>query len=205
MLPGKRIRGMLWLGDSLIAQTYDGIFINGERRCPLLAFGDGNLVVHDDSLFAFGMELAVLPPWALIAYLASGVLFILALRGLSSPSTSRAGNRYGMAGMGIAALTTLVTQAPIPEGHWWPQPTQADLVTLFKILAAIALGGGIGWVIARRIQMTAMPQLVAAFHSLVGLAAVAVGWAAYLNPEAFGILGADGLINPVSRVEAGLF
>jgi AraC-like DNA-binding protein len=61
MLPGKSIRGMVWLGDSLIAQTYDGIFMNGELRCPVLAFGDGNFVVHEDSLFAFGMELAVFP------------------------------------------------------------------------------------------------------------------------------------------------
>ena len=69
------------------------------------------------------MEHAVLPAWALVAYLVSGVLFILALRGLSSPATSRTGNRQGMAGMALAVLTTLVTQAPIPEGHWWPQPS----------------------------------------------------------------------------------
>ncbi len=129
------------------------------------------------------------PAWAMLAYLASGVLFILALRGLSSPGTSRAGNRYGMIGMGIAVVTTLVTH---------------EIASLPEILAAIAIGGGIGWVIARRIAMTDMPQLVAAFHSLVGLAAVLVGWAAYLNPEAFGIIGADGQINPVSRLELGL-
>ncbi len=150
------------------------------------------------------MEHVGLPAWALIAYLVSGVLFILALRGLSSPPTSRSGNRYGMVGMGIAVLTTLLTQAPIPEGHWGPRPTPQDLATLAKIGAAIALGAVIGLTIARRIQMTAMPQLVAAFHSLVGLAAVLVGWAAYLNPEAFGITGMDGLINPVSRLEMGL-
>ena len=128
-------------------------------------------------------------PLAMLAYLASGVLFILALRGLSSPGTSRAGNRYGMIGMTIAVVTTLVTH---------------EIASLPEILAAIAIGGGIGWVIARRIAMTDMPQLVAAFHSLVGLAAVLVGWAAYLNPEAFGIVGADGMIHAVSRVELGL-
>ena len=138
---------------------------------------------------AAGAAHAAVPAWAMLAYLASGVLFILALRGLSSPSTSRAGNRYGMIGMTIAVVTTLVTH---------------EIASLPEILAALALGGAIGWVIARKIAMTDMPQLVAAFHSLVGLAAVLVGWAAYLNPEAFGILGADGLINPVSRVEAGL-
>ncbi|NBW75050.1 MAG: NAD(P)(+) transhydrogenase (Re/Si-specific) subunit beta [Sphingomonadaceae bacterium] len=128
-------------------------------------------------------------PWVALAYLASGVLFILALRGLSSPATSRAGNRYGMIGMLIAVVTTLVTH---------------EIASLPEILGALALGGAIGWIIARRIAMTDMPQLVAAFHSLVGLAAVLVGWAAYLNPEAFGILGADGTIHAVSRLEMGL-
>ncbi|MEY4239301.1 MAG: hypothetical protein RL339_1902 [Pseudomonadota bacterium] len=128
-------------------------------------------------------------PWVALAYLASGVLFILALRGLSSPATSRAGNRYGMIGMLIAVVTTLVTH---------------EIASLPEILAALALGGAIGWIIARRIAMTDMPQLVAAFHSLVGLAAVLVGWAAYLNPEAFGIVGPDGTIHAVSRLEMGL-
>jgi len=150
------------------------------------------------------MEHAVLPAWALLAYLASGVLFILALRGLSSPASSRAGNRYGMLGMAIAMVTTLVTLAPVPAGALLPKPSPDDLATLGKIAAAIGLGAVLGITIARRIAMTDMPQLVAAFHSLVGLAAVLVGWAAYLNPEAFGIVGADGLINPVSRLEAGL-
>jgi H+-translocating NAD(P) transhydrogenase subunit beta len=134
-------------------------------------------------------EHVALPAWALIAYLVAGVLFILALRGLSSPSTSQRGNRQGMAGMAIAVIATLSLSAPIPVGGMIPQPSAEDLTVLTKILAAIALGGGIGWVIARRIAMTDMPQLVAAFHSLVGLAAVLVGWAAYLNPEAFGIVG----------------
>ena len=149
-------------------------------------------------------HVAALPAWVLLAYLASGVLFILALRGLSSPATSQRGNRQGMAGMAIAVVTTLLTQAPIPPGAFLPQPTPADLRILLQILAAIAIGGTIGIVTARRIAMTDMPQLVAAFHSLVGLAAVLVGWAAYLNPEAFGILAADGGIDPVSRVEMGL-
>jgi NAD(P) transhydrogenase subunit beta len=149
-------------------------------------------------------HVAALPAWVLLAYLASGVLFILALRGLSSPATSQRGNRQGMAGMGIAVATTLLTQAPIPPGALLPQPTPQDLRILLQILAAVALGGIIGIVTARRIAMTAMPQLVAAFHSLVGLAAVLVGWAAYLNPEAFGILAEDGSIDPVSRVEMGL-
>ncbi|WP_241557273.1 NAD(P)(+) transhydrogenase (Re/Si-specific) subunit beta [Croceibacterium ferulae] len=125
-------------------------------------------------------------PWVALAYLAAGVLFILALRGLSSPATSRRGNRYGMAGMAIAVITTLVTHS---------------IASLPEILAAIAIGGAIGFVIARRIAMTAMPQLVAAFHSLVGLAAVLVAAAAFLNPAAFGILGLDGNILPVSRLE----
>jgi NAD(P) transhydrogenase subunit beta len=125
----------------------------------------------------------------MLAYLVSGVFFILALRGLSSPASSRRGNRFGMAGMLIAVVTTLVTH---------------EVAALPEILGAITIGGGIGWVIARKIAMTDMPQLVAAFHSLVGLAAVLVGVAAYLNPEAFGILDANGEILTVSRVEMGL-
>jgi NAD(P) transhydrogenase subunit beta len=132
---------------------------------------------------------SAVPAWALLAYLVSGVLFILALRGLSSPETSRAGNRNGMIGMGIAVATTLATH---------------DIASLPEIAAAIILGGGIGFVVARRIAMTAMPQLVAAFHSLVGLAAVLVAAAAFLNPQAFGIAGADGEIFAVSRIEMGL-
>mgnify|MGYP002735214955 CR=1 FL=1 len=155
------------------------------------------------------MEHVAVSPWVALAYLVSGVLFILALRGLSSPATSRAGNRYGMIGMTIAVVTTLLTH---------------EIASLPEIIVALAIGGGIGFVIARKIAMTDMPQLVAAFHSLVGLAAVLVGWAAYLNPEAFGILHqipAENLlnavtgtsivpaqaiteINPVSRIELGL-
>ena len=128
-------------------------------------------------------------PWVALAYLVAGVFFILALRGLSSPSTSRTGNRFGMAGMLIAVATTLVTH---------------DIANIVEIAVAIAIGGLIGFLIARRIAMTAMPELVAAFHSLVGLAAVLVGWAAYLNPGAFGLLIADGGIGAVSKVEMGL-
>jgi NAD(P) transhydrogenase subunit beta len=128
------------------------------------------------------------PAWVLLAYLVSGVCFILALRGLSSPVSSRRGNRAGMIGMAIAVVTTLAVH---------------EIASLPEILVAIAIGGGIGLVTARKIQMTAMPQLVAAFHSLVGMAAVLVGAAAYLNPGAFGILGPDGILQ-VSRVEMGL-
>ena len=147
------------------------------------------------------MEHAAPPAWVMLAYLISGVFFIFALRGLSSPSTSQRGNRFGMAGMLIAVVTTLITH---------------EVASLPEILAAIAIGGGIGWVTARRIAMTDMPQLVAAFHSLVGMAAVLVAAAAFLNPAAFGILATPepymdpvefaklGLINPVSRIEMGL-
>ena len=135
------------------------------------------------------MEHITTPPWAMLAYLVAGVLFIMALRGLSSPATSRAGNRYGMIGMTIAMVTTLLTHG---------------VASLPEIAGAIAVGGGIGFVTARRIKMTEMPQLVAAFHSLVGMAAVLVGLAAYLNPIAFGIAGADGVIEVQSRIEMGL-
>ncbi|CCA93576.1 NAD(P)(+) transhydrogenase (Re/Si-specific) subunit beta [Novosphingobium sp. PP1Y] len=135
------------------------------------------------------MEAHAVNPWVAVAYLVAGVCFILALRGLSSPATSRKGNRYGMFGMLIAVVTTLMTH---------------DVASLPEIVGAIVIGGGVGFVIARRIQMTAMPQLVAAFHSLVGLAAVLVAVAAFLNPGAFGILGDDGNILTVSRIEMAL-
>jgi NAD(P) transhydrogenase subunit beta len=150
------------------------------------------------------MEQVASPAWVMLAYLIAGVCFIFALRGLSSPSTSQRGNRMGMLGMAIAVGTTLLLRAPVPEGAFLPQPTEDDLVILLQILVAIAIGGAIGLVTARRIAMTDMPQLVAAFHSLVGMAAVLVGWAAYLNPTAFGIAGADGVIEAQSRVEMGL-
>ncbi|MCF8707991.1 NAD(P)(+) transhydrogenase (Re/Si-specific) subunit beta [Rhizorhapis sp. SPR117] len=134
-------------------------------------------------------EVAGVPSWVALAYLIAGVCFILALRGLSSPSSSRRGNRLGMAGMAIAVGTTLVTH---------------EIASLTEILAAIAIGGIIGFIIARKIAMTAMPQLVAAFHSLVGMAAVLVAAGAYMSPQAFGIAGPDGIIHLVSRVEMGL-
>jgi NAD(P) transhydrogenase subunit beta len=135
------------------------------------------------------MHEATTPAWALLAYLVAGVFFILALRGLSSPETSRSGNRFGMIGMAIAVTTTLLTHS---------------LANIAEIAGAVAIGAAIGWVVAQRIAMTAMPQLVAAFHSLVGLAAVLVAGAAFLNPEAFGLLNAAGEIFPVSRIEMGL-
>ena len=137
------------------------------------------------------------PAWVLLAYLIAGVCFILALRGLSNPESSRRGNRTGMIGMAIAVATTLATH---------------EIASLPEIIGAMVIGGGIGLVTARKIQMTAMPQLVAAFHSLVGMAAVLVGMAAYLNPEAFGIavritpIASPSVIRilPVSRIEMGL-
>lgn len=138
---------------------------------------------------AFAASGEAVNPWVATAYLISGVLFILALRGLSSPESSRAGNRYGMIGMLIAVTTTLWTH---------------DVASLPEIAIAIAIGGAIGFFTARKIAMTDMPQLVAAFHSLVGLAAVLVGVAAYLNPAAFGILDTVGEILTISRVELGL-
>ncbi len=123
-----------------------------------------------------------------LAYLVAAVCFVMALRGLSSPETSRAGNLYGMVGMAIAIVTTLLL--PEVESYW-------------LILIGIAIGGAIGTVIALRIQMTALPQLVAAFHSLVGMAAVFVAAAAFLYPEAYGI-GVAGDIRRASLVEMSL-
>lgn len=154
-------------------------------------------------------------PWASLAYLVAGVCFILALRGLSSPASSQRGNRFGIIGMTIAVVTTLVTHVPLRSEAWPvgnPHDLMIDWITLVEILAAIGVGAAIGLVTARRIAMTAMPQLVAAFHSLVGLAAVLVGVAAYLNPQAFGIsdlvvpmIGQPfAVIHPVSRIELGL-
>lgn len=134
-------------------------------------------------------EVAGVPSWVALAYLIAGVCFILALRGLSSPASSRRGNRFGMIGMTIAVGTTLVTH---------------DVASITEIVIAIAIGGVIGFIIARKIAMTAMPQLVAAFHSLVGLAAVLVAAGAFMSPQAFGIAGPDGIIHLVSRVEMGL-
>ncbi len=123
-----------------------------------------------------------------ILYLIASVLFILALRGLSSPESSRSGNYFGIAGMVIAILTTLA---------------QPGVVSYTWIVAGIVVGGAIGTVAALRIQMTALPQLVAAFHSLVGLAAVFVAGAAFYTPEAYGI-GSSGAIKVSSLIEMAL-
>jgi NAD(P) transhydrogenase subunit beta len=128
---------------------------------------------------------------AAVLYLVAGVLFILALRGLSSPASSRRGNLFGMAGMAIAIATTLAAHPPAGLGAW-------ALVVL-----GMALGGSIGAVIARRVPMTSMPELVAAFHSLVGMAAVLVAAGALYAPSAFDI-GAVGAIHGASLVEMSL-
>ena len=128
---------------------------------------------------------------AALLYLVAGVLFILALKGLASPATSRAGNRNGIAGMTIAVLTTL----------WVAGVT--DPVTWGLVVGGLAIGGGIGALMARRIAMTDMPQLVAAFHSLVGLAAVLIAGAALYSPDSFGI-GTAGAIRTQSLIEMSL-
>jgi NAD(P) transhydrogenase subunit beta len=131
------------------------------------------------------------PNIAALLYLVAGVLFILSLRGLSSPETSRQGNMFGMVGMAIAILTTLAAHPPAGAVAW-----------LFVILG-IAIGGGIGAVIARKVPMTSMPELVAAFHSLVGMAAVLVAAGALYAPAAFDI-GSVGAIKGASLVEMSL-
>ncbi len=128
---------------------------------------------------------------AALLYLVSGVLFIFALRGLSHPTTSRQGNLFGMIGMAIAIVTTLALKAPSGFGGW--------LLVIF----GVGIGGGFGAVLARRIEMTKMPQLVAFFHSLVGLAAVLVAAGALFAPQAFGI-GEPGHIHQASLIEMSL-
>lgn len=128
---------------------------------------------------------------AALAYLASGVLFILALRGLSSPESSRRGNLAAMVGMALAVLTTLTVSGT------------NDTVTIALMVLGVAIGGGVGALIATRIPMTAMPQLVAAFHSLVGLAAVLVAAGALYAPQAFG-LGDAGTIKVASLIEMAI-
>src|SRR5437870_7208456 len=126
-----------------------------------------------------------------LLYLLAGILFILALRGLSSPETSRRGNLFAMVGMAIAIATTLASHPPAGAGAW-------ALVVL-----GLALGGSTGAVIARRVPMTAMPELVAAFHSLVGMAAVLVAAGALYAPAAFDI-GTVGAIHTSSLIEMSL-
>jgi NAD(P) transhydrogenase subunit beta len=128
---------------------------------------------------------------AAVLYLVAGVLFILALRGLSSPASSRRGNLFGMVGMAIAIVTTLAAHPPAGLGAW------------ALVVVGMTLGGGIGAVIARRVPMTSMPELVAAFHSLVGMAAVLVAAGALYAPSAFDI-GTVGAIHGASLVEMSL-
>jgi len=127
-----------------------------------------------------------------LLYLVSGVLFILALRGLSHPTTSRQGNLYGMVGMGLAIVTTLAYDPPSGLSGW------------LLVILGLGLGGGIGAVIARRVAMTQMPQLVAIFHAGVGLAAVAVAAAALYAPQAFGIGATTADIRNASMFEMAL-
>src|SRR5690242_2538765 len=126
---------------------------------------------------------------AALAYLVSSILFIMALRGLSSPVTARVGNVYGVIGMAIAVATTMLGPGVMSYG---------------EMLIAFAIGGTVGTVVALRIKMTAMPQLVAAFHSLVGLAAVMVASAAFYNPAAYGIVNAAGVLKLPSRIEMSI-
>ncbi|MGL4243206.1 MAG: NAD(P)(+) transhydrogenase (Re/Si-specific) subunit beta, partial [Beijerinckiaceae bacterium] len=128
---------------------------------------------------------------ASLLYLVSGVLFILALRGLSHPTTSRQGNLFGMVGMGIAILTTIIISPPSTLSGW------------LLLIVGLAIGGGIGAYMANKVQMTQMPELVAFFHALVGLSAVFVAAAALYAPSAFGI-GAVGAIKKASLIEMGL-
>jgi len=131
------------------------------------------------------------PNLVALLYLIAGVLFILALRGLSSPDSSRRGNLFGMIGMTIAVLTTLGSHPP------------ADLLAWGLVIGGIAVGGSVGALIARRVPMTSMPELVAAFHSLVGMAAVLVAAGAFYAPAAFDI-GSEGHIHAQSLIEMSL-
>ena len=125
-----------------------------------------------------------------IFYLISGVLFILALRGLSSPETSRQGNLFGILGMIIAITVTFLSIGNFSSGFIY-------------VLIFLLIGGLLGAFIAYKIPMTAMPELVAGFHSLVGLAAVFVAISAFLNPEVFN-LGSPGKIKIASLIEMSL-
>ncbi len=132
---------------------------------------------------------------AALAYLVAGVLFILSLRGLSSPETSRQGNTFGMVGMALAVGVTLLTL-------WWTHTL--DPLTLALIAGGVIVGGGAGAFIAAKVKMTDMPQLVAAFHSLVGLAACLVAVGAVYAPESFGIATEAGGIKTLSIIELSL-
>ena len=130
-----------------------------------------------------------------LSYLVSGVLFILALRGLSSPETSRKGNLYGMIGMAIAVGVTILNLG---------SRGTLDITTIVLIICGIAVGGIVGTVIAQKVAMTQMPQLVAAFHSLVGMAACMVAVGALFSPMAFGIDDGAGGIKTQSLIELSL-
>ncbi len=132
---------------------------------------------------------------AALAYLAAGVLFILSLRGLSSPETSRQGNTFGMVGMALAVGITLLTLGTTGA---------LDPLTLALLAGGVIVGGGAGALIAKRVAMTDMPQLVAAFHSLVGMAACLVAVGAVYAPESFGIATEGGGIKMISIVELAL-
>ncbi|MEM6649817.1 MAG: NAD(P)(+) transhydrogenase (Re/Si-specific) subunit beta [Pseudomonadota bacterium] len=129
-----------------------------------------------------------------LLYIIAGIFFILALRGLSSPETSRGGNRFGMIGMGIAVFATLFSERFLSSagfGGW------------FWVIVAVAAGAIPGALIAKRVAMTFMPQLVAFFHALVGMAAVLIAWSAFLSPQAYG-LGTPGDIEARAIVEMAL-
>ena len=128
--------------------------------------------------------------FAALSYLISGILFILCLRGLSHPTSARNGNFLGMAGMGLAVLTTLALM-------------DLSFGTIIFVVLGLGIGGTIGYLIASRISMTKVPQLVAGFHSLVGMAAVVVGMAAYYSPEAFNI-GTAADIQSAALIEMAL-
>src|SRR6185295_19177066 len=116
------------------------------------------------------------PTLATVSYLGAAILFVLSLGGLSNPETSRRGNLYGMIGMAIAVLATVFGPRVTPAGYLW-------------IVGAMAVGGSIGLYAARVVQMTQMPELVALMHSLVGLAAMLVGFANYIDPTATAAYG----------------
>src|SRR5258708_18967524 len=154
-------------------------------RCTRRKLSEGHGRFSDDG---YNGALRMNANLAAVLYLVAGVLFILSLRGLSSPASSRQGNFFGMIGMGIAVATTLAAHPP------------ADAIGWLLVVLGVTIGGSIGAVIARRVPMTSMPELVAAFHSLVGMAAVLVAAGAFYAPEAFDI-GTPGNIHPQSLVE----
>ena len=126
---------------------------------------------------------------AAYGYLVAAICFIMSLRGLSSPETSRGGNLYGIGGMVVAIGVTVLSPG---------------VLSPWLVIAGLVIGGAVGTFVAMRIQMTALPQLVAAFHSLVGMAACLVAVAAIYTPAAYGIVGENGHIHLNSLVELSL-